>query len=200
MLAQLFTSDQRSSNERQGDACFPQAHIQKALPPHFYSLVLRKGTSILKILCAGRKTANLEKVLEVAIRRLPEMRHLSYPEQMNRHKLFSIRRKGCGRITEITLRLLEVFGLPITGNYFPVRIEGAEVSPLTLAKPSVRITIQKQILSIGVINPWNYLPSEAVMSTSRDCSMSLLVKEWGEFSKFIQVYHAYFRPSLKPSH
>lgn len=146
-----------SGNGEQEDACFLSGHFQNVIHRNFlsfYSAWIR---------CAS------------ALIHRYDLRHLSYPERLNRRKFFLLRKSRLWGDLMVTYEFPRD-AVPV----YPRNSEGAEeTSPYSHKTKSPHFYFKK-ILAIGTTDPWSHFSSALDKAHTIDFIKSQLDKCMGE--------------------
>ena len=111
----------------------------------------------------------LENVQRRATKRVPELRHLSYEQRLKTLNLFSLayRRRRADLI--YARRILSNSCGPELKSFFHLNTSITRGHNMKLFKPRTERLSPKVTLSTRVVNDWNSLPSDVILSTSEAC-------------------------------
>ena len=111
--------------------------------------------------------AVLERVQRLATRMMLDICHLTYQDRLIKLNLFSLeRRRLRGDLIEVFKYSKDPSGSPV-GHLFALRKDsGLRGHSLTLSKVRSRLAVRFHFFANRVVNAWNKLPTEVVLSSS----------------------------------
>ena len=139
----------------------------------------------------------VENVQRRAAKLVPALRHLSYPERLERLNLPSLYyRRARGDLVEVYKHLRGHYSVECP------YLELADARPTRghssrLKKPQVRKTVRANFFGVRVVNSWNNLPESVVTAPSVSSFKRRLDQHWSRFRYIQEPVHAQYLPTVR---